>query len=48
MVRRLTADLRKDLAAATGKKRILVNRLLFDRGFVNLEGDSATTVQSDV
>ena len=33
MVRRLTAGLRGDLAVNTGIKRILINRLLYDRSY---------------
>ncbi len=34
MVRRLTADLRKDLREATNKKSIIANRLLYDRSYL--------------
>jgi hypothetical protein len=34
MVRRLTADLRRDLKGATNKKTILINRFLFDRSYL--------------
>lgn len=48
MVRRLTADLKSDLAAVRDRKRLLINRLLFDRSFVTGIGDSATAGQGDV
>ena len=34
MVRRLTADLRKDLEGATNKRGILVNRFFYDRSYL--------------
>lgn len=34
MARRLTADLRKDLEGSTSKKRILINRFLYDRSYL--------------
>lgn len=34
MIRRLTADLKEDLKTATDVKRILINRLLYDRSYL--------------
>ena len=33
LIKRLTANIRKDLKGAGNKKSIILNRLLFDRGF---------------
>jgi hypothetical protein len=40
MVRRLTAGLKDDLIATGGVKSILVNRLLYDRSYLNTTEES--------
>jgi hypothetical protein len=34
VIKRLTADLQADLKTATGIKSVLINRFLYDRGFL--------------